>query len=248
MNAAQVKDDPDLARMLRGLEEALGPKLRSVVLYGSAARGDYHKERSDLNLLLVLEDLELKTLQALGPPVARWRARGHHVPRLFTPASLVESADVFPIEFLDIRSGRLVLRGDDPFARLDIRTHQLRLQCERELREKLMRLQEGYVEGHARRRDLDWLLSDSYGSFVALFRGCLRLLGVDVPPRNHEVVAAFCARAGLDPAPFEEIERLRRGEGAGLEPKATFARYYEQLMKAVRVVDRFQTPQGGAAR
>ncbi|HKN47791.1 MAG TPA: hypothetical protein VJ144_07450, partial [Candidatus Polarisedimenticolia bacterium] len=61
-------------------------------------------------------------------------------------------------------------------------------------------------------------------------------------------VAAFCARAGLDTTPFEEIEKLRRGEGADVEPKATFARYYEQLMKAVRAVDRFQTSEGGAAR
>lgn len=247
-STAIAKNDPDLTRMVRALQEGLGPKLVSVVLYGSAARGDYHKARSDMNLLLVLEDLAVLTLEALTPAVTRWRARGHHAPRLFTQASLAESADVFPIEFLDIRSGRLVLQGDDPFAKIEIRAQNLRLQCERELREKLMRLQEGYVECHARRRDLEWLLTDSYASFVALFRGCLRLLGADAPQRNQEVVAAFCARALLDPAPFEEIGRLRRGEAAGAEPKAIFARYHEQLAKAVRAVDRFRHAEGGATR
>src|SRR5437899_8447225 len=61
-SAAIVKDDPDLMRMVRALKEALGPRLRNVVLYGSAARGDYHKARSDMNLLLVLEDLGVATL------------------------------------------------------------------------------------------------------------------------------------------------------------------------------------------
>ncbi len=248
MNAAQAMENPALRRMVQGLKEALGARLRSVVLYGSAARGDFHEATSDLNLILVLEDLEPATLEALTPIVERWRARGHHVPRLFTPHLIADSADVFPVEFLDIRANRLVLHGEDPFARLEVRSAYLRLQCERELREKLMRLQEGYVECHARRRDLEWLLTDSYTSFVALFRGCLRLLGGEPPARNREVVAAFCERAGLDPAPFDEVERLKRGETVEVDRKAIFSRYYRELAKAVRTVDRFHHAQGGGTQ
>ena len=248
MKAAEALEIPDLRRMMQGLAEALGPKLRGAVLYGSAARGDFHEATSDLNLLLVLEDLDPATLEALTPAVERWRAKGHHAPRLFTTRLIAESADVFPIEFLDIRAGRVVLHGDDPFAGLEIRGAYLRLQCERELREKLMRLCEGYVECHGRRRDLEWLLTSSYASFVALFRGCLRLLGDDPPLRNAEVVTAFCDRTGLDPVPFREIERLRRGEKVEIDPKSIFSRYYEQLRKAIGAVDRFHPEGGGGTR
>ena len=248
MKVEQAMEQPALRRLVQGLIEALGPRLRSVVLYGSAARGDFHEGTSDLNVLLVLEDLDPATLETLSPSVARWCAKGHHAPRLFSPALIAESADVFPSEFLDIRAGRLVLHGDDPFARLEVRGASLRLQCERELREKMMRLREGYVECHARARDLSWLLTDSYTSFLALFRGCLRLLGGEPPAGSREVVAAFCERAGLDQAPFEEVARLKRGESAGADLKTIFSRYYEQLTKAVRTVDRFHHAQGGAAR
>lgn len=244
MNAAQAMQIPALRRLTQGLAEALGSRLRSVVLYGSAARGDFLEGTSDLNVLVVLEDLEPATLEALTPWVERWRAKGHHAPRLFTPALIAESADVFPIEFLDIRAGRVVLHGDDPFARLEVRGAHLRLQCERELREKMMRLREAYVECHARRRDLWWLLTDSSTSFLALFRGCLRLLGGEPPAAGREVVTAFCDRAGLDAAPFHEVERLRRGEDAAADLKAIFARYYEQLARAVRAVDRFHQGEG----
>ncbi len=248
MTADQALRHPDLKKMVQGLQEALGPKLRSVVLYGSAARSEFHEKTSDLNLIAVLEDLEPATLQALTAVVGRWRGRGHHAPRLFTSRLIAESADVFPIEFLDIGATRVVLHGQDPFAGLEVRVHNLRLQCERELREKMMRLREGYVECHDRPRDLERLMTDSYTSFVALFRGCLRLLGGEIPARSGEVVTLFCQRAGLDRVPFEEVAALKRGETPNADRKAVFARYYEQLTRAVHTVDRFQHAQGGGTR
>ncbi len=227
---------------------ALGSRLLSVVLYGSAARGDFQEKTSDFNLILVLEDLSPASLEALSPVVARWGRRGQTPPRLFSRELIADSADVFPIEFLDILACRRVLHGEDPFSGLKVRRDHLRLQCERELREKLMLLREGYVAAHARPKDLRRLLTDSYTSFIALFRGCLYLLGVEAPSRNAEVVSAFCARAGLDRAAFEEVDRLKRGEGAAVDLKALFARYSEELNRAVGKVDRFDSRRGGESQ
>jgi predicted nucleotidyltransferase len=245
MTAADAMKDPHLQRMLADLEGALGGSLLGVVLYGSAARGDFHAKTSDLNLLVVARDLEVATLEALAPALRRWAKHGHPAPRLFTPALLAESADVFPIEMLDLLHSRVVLRGQDPLAGIEVGRENLRLQCERELRAKLMRLREGYIECHDRPRDLERLLTASYSTFVALFRGCLHLLGGEVPARNAEVVAAFCARSGLDAEAFEAVDRLKRGESAGREPGAIFSRYYLELTRAVGKVDRFDSAQGG---
>ncbi len=241
MNAVDAKSHPDLQALLGGLKDALGPRLRSVVLYGSAARGDYHHGRSDLNLILVLESLDPGTLEALARPVRRFVRRGHPVPRLFSPALIAESADTFPIEFLDIRASRLVLHGEDPFAGVAIDRGCLRLQCEREMDEKMMRLREGYVLGHDDARALRQLLSDSYPAFAALFRGGLHLLGRPIPSSNRDVVAAFCEAAALERGPFEEVARLRRGEKPAQDLKTIYAQYDEQLTRAARVVDRLKT-------
>jgi predicted nucleotidyltransferase len=248
MTAEEALRIPDLKKMIEDLEKAVGTGLRSVMLYGSAARGEFREGRSDLNLIVVLQDLEPHTLEALTSSVARWVGRGHHAPRLFTPAQITESADVFPIEFLDISDGRIVLHGKDLFAGIEIGVRQLRLQCERELREKMMRLREAYIECHARPKDLARLLATSYSSFVALFRGCLRLLGGTPPAGSAQVVEAFCRQAGLDAVPFEEVARFRHGQGAGSDPKPIFIRYYEQLTTAIRAVDRFQQSEGGEGR
>ena len=248
MEMTTVKQDKVLRRLIDDLDRALGPRLRSVVLYGSAAGGDFDERTSDLNLLLVLQDLEPETLERLAPAIRRWRKGGRVPPRLFTRETIADSADVFPIELLDLTSRRVVLHGDDPLAGLLIGREHLRLQCERELREKLMRLREGYVEACSSRRDLRRLLTASYTTFVALFRGCLRLHGAEPPARNREVVAAFCARSGIDPAAFEAVSRLKRREPVADDPKAIYSRYHAALAQAVGAVDQFQAPQGGTTR
>jgi predicted nucleotidyltransferase len=249
MSSEQMNRWPVLRTMVDSLAGALGPRLRSVVLYGSAARGDFHEGVSDLNLVVVTDDLDLATLEALSRPVRAWTRKRQPPPRLMTPEIIADAADVYAIEFLDLRDHRVVLHGEDPFASVKVRTDLLRVQCERELREKLMRLREAYLETHATGWRLRRLLVESYSTFTALFRGCLHLMGGKPPARNVEVAAAFCARAGIDPAPFEAIAALRQG-GAdpGVDLKSLFARYYEQLGRAVGVLDAFQPDGGGETR
>ena len=59
---------------------------------------------------------------------------------------IAESADVFPIEFLDIQRSHVLLHGDNPLTGVEIHGVHLRLQCERELREKMV----GVLEGRLR--------------------------------------------------------------------------------------------------
>jgi predicted nucleotidyltransferase len=71
--------DAALAQFLAALDLAL-PDGVSVVLYGSAARGDWDATRSDLNLLLVLEDASPPALQQLMPAVRSWHEAGFTAP------------------------------------------------------------------------------------------------------------------------------------------------------------------------
>lgn len=248
MSEARTVDNPVLKTMVEGLVKAQGERLVSVVLYGSAARGDYQKATSDFNLLIVLADLEPETLVRLRPVFATWRRKKQRPPRIFSVETLRDSADVFPVEFLDIKEARQVLHGSDPFADLVVHLDHLRLQCERELREKMMRLREGYIEAHDNREGMRLLLAGSYSTFVALFRGCLHLMEGTAPIHNDEVVVAFCDRAGIERAPFDAIAALKRGGKIEGDPRVVFSRYYQALGRAVHAVDRFQTQGGGANR
>lgn len=235
----KARQHPAIAKMVASLVAAAGDRLTSVVLYGSAARGDFNASVSDFNLLVVVADVELSTLERLSKPFDEWRRAGQPMPRVFALPMLTESADVFPIEFLEIQQRHVVLAGRDPFEGVAVGMDYLRLQCERELREKLLRLEEGYIEAFAHEKELKRLLVESYSVFAAIFRGCLRLLGGEPPVATHDVVSHFCARAGLDVTPFQDIERLRQGERSAGPAKPLFARYYAELTKAVSRVNAF---------
>jgi hypothetical protein len=228
--------DPILDRMVQRLAAAAGAELESVVLYGPAARGDAHPGKQ-YHLIVVVAELSAASLALLSGPIRWWLDRGQPMPRLFSTAFIAASADVFPMELLDIAQHRAVLHGRDPFADLVVDTSHLRLQCERELREKMMRLCEGYAETCDRRRELEQLLVASYIDFADVFRGCLYLSGDAPPARSAEVVTRFCERAGIDPEPFRAIERLASGERQ--DPAALFARYHAELSRAIAAVDHF---------
>jgi nucleotidyltransferase-like protein len=244
-----IQQWPALGTMVEDLVRALGGRLVSVVLYGSAARGEHQEGTSDLNLVVVAADLEPRDLEALAGPIASWTRKGQPPPRLMTPALLADAVDAFPIEFLDIRTHHVVLHGSDPFAAIRVQVEPLRLQCEREFREKLMRLREGYVAAHRSQKDLKALLTTSYTTFAALFRAGLHLVGATPPAASAEAAAAFCARAGLDAAPFAAVDALRRGDAApSLDLRTLFSQYYEQLARAVGVLDAFRPAGGGETR
>jgi hypothetical protein len=236
--------DPILDGMIQRLTAAAGARLESVVLYGPAARGDELAGRY-YHLIIVLADLTPASLAPLAGPIRWWREREQPMPRLFSDAFIAASADVFPLELLDIAHHRRILHGQDPFADLAVDTSHLRLQCERELREKMMRLCEAYTEALERPKRLEQLLVASYLDFADVLRGCLYLRGETPPARAAEVVARYCAGAGIEPEPFGAIERLARGEQQDLV--ALFARYHAALSEVIEAVDRFTNERENAS-
>lgn len=233
--------------MVARLSEALEARLTSVVLYGAEAHGDTYRTVSHLDLMIVCADLEPPTLGLLGPSVRWWLGKRQPWPRLFTAELIRDSIDVYPIEFLDLARHRHVIHGSDPLADIRIDATLLRLQCERDLREKLMRLREGYVESRGRPRALRRLLALSYASFALVFRGYLHLLGARVPAHDREAAAALCAALGLDGAPFEEVARIAEADTAA-DPAVVFERYYRELEAMVRTIDRFAVQRKGEPR
>src|ERR1051326_1974127 len=95
---------------------ALGSRLVSLLLYGSAARGTHVPKRSDVNTLLVCATVDGALFDALAPVVRAWTKSGHPAPLIFTEREWRESADAFPIEYEDMREAHRLLAGRDPWS------------------------------------------------------------------------------------------------------------------------------------
>jgi len=234
----QVLRDKILDDAVGRFRAGCGDALVAVVLYGPAAHGDFYEGDADLHLLVVVKDLELATLATLAEPLSWWLKKKQPMPRVFSRELIGKAADVFPMELSDLLAHRVVLWGEDPMPDLDIDYDHLRLQCEREIREKMMRLREAFIEARGKDKLLHRLMAESVSSFVSIFRGALRLRpGFAVPQHDKGVVDAFASWAGIEAEPLHQALSIKNGRpGATGDP---FASYYAALTKAVDFIDGF---------
>lgn len=230
------------------LKATHGDNLASVMLYGSAAAGDFVHLQSDYNILIALHRITPEDLRLSQAPVREWRRLGHPLPVYFTFSELRDAADVFPIEFHEMERARVVLYGRDPFETLRISDVNLRHQAEYELRSKLIQLRRLYIPASSSARRLQDLMADSLKSFASIFAAVLLLHGEPLPAAKHERVRATARLLGLDAATFERVYALHAGEGdAALdedEAHELFASYMEQIERVIEAVDRVEVAAG----
>lgn len=227
-----------LDEIVEKLKAALGNKLLSVILYGSAASGDYHGGYSDLNILGVTSRLGVAELALCEPVVRWWKQAGNPAPLLMTLEEVKRSSDCFPIEFHDMIERRRVLYGVDAIAGLEVRRVYYRAQLEHELRSRLFRLRWMAASVLNDRKALLKLMLDSVSTFLVLLRHAMLLSGVTVANRKRDV-ARTLSELGAEPRPFETLLEVREGNMPpdGIDVIPLFQAYLEQIEGLVRVVD-----------
>jgi predicted nucleotidyltransferase len=225
----------------RDLAAVYGDALVSVVLYGSAARGEYRPGASDLNLLVLLRDTSPAALRR-GSGLARsWEEAKNPPPLVMGADEFRAGADVFPMELADIRDAHVLLRGADPFDGVEIRPADLRAQLERELKGAALRLRTRYLTQSGDALAFQPVLLKSLSSFLVMFRTVLRLAGGGGARDPEAVIRATAERVGFDPAPLLEIAAARAGRGKlDVRPDAPVVTgYLDAVARVVEYVDRF---------
>lgn len=189
-----------------------GDDLVAIILYGSGARGEYVPKKSDINLLIVLSDKGIERLGDATDAVAKWRKRNVRVPLVMTRGYIQSSLDAFPLEFFNIKSAYQVIQGEDILKDVVIQKEDLRLQCERELKAKLLLLRESFLEANNKSHLLRELVAQSLSAFISIFKALLYLKGDEVPEKNEAVLSATVQSFGLDREIFQTLWYIKRGE------------------------------------
>jgi predicted nucleotidyltransferase len=226
------------------LRSTHGANLASVILYGSAAAGDFVARASDYNLLIALHKISPIDLRNAQAPMREWRKLGHPLPVYFTVSELQNAADVFPIEFHQMEGARRVLFGEDVLVGLKISDEFLRHQTEYELRSKLLQLRRLYIPASTSVENLYSLMSESLTSFAAIFRAVLILHGEKSPVTKSEIVASTSRLLKLNVKPFEKIFEIRKNDASNAlgatEANQLFADYMEQIEQVIESVDKIR--------
>lgn len=231
--------EKQISEFVTRVRAAAGENLESVILYGSAASGEFREKFSDVNLLCVLHDTEFAALAKLGTTVEWWRKQKNPAPLVMSKEELERSADVFIIELLDMQRHHRVLFGDDVIQGLAISTAQQRVQVEYELREKVIFLRQGLLSAAGDKGRMWELLLGSVPAFATLFRHALMVLGADAPDSRRAAVQALAKKIQFDPAPFLQLLDIREGklDRKSLELSDVFGRYLQAVRKVTEAVD-----------
>jgi predicted nucleotidyltransferase len=214
----------NIVEWAKELRQVLGTNLASVILYGSAVRGEYVRARSDLNLMLVFKKLDLEHITKVGKSMPRKVRKT--LPQLvfWTEKELANAWDVFPLEFEDIMENHQCLVGKDPFTKRKVDKKHMRYQLEFELRSKLLNVRDSWLSLRLDKYALMMFLIKAGNSFEYLLR---------------KVEAVFGKKLAITSDMFEKIKRvknkeirLKRGE-----LQALFHQLHETVESAINKID-----------
>src|ERR1039458_10145579 len=190
------KPESKLQELVTRLQQACGENLVSIVLYGSAAREDFHEEFSDVNVLVVLQHLEPSSFAAISA-VLHWWSREEKLrpPMIMTLDELRESADVFAIEMLDIQRSHKTRGGQDVVTAIDVPMNLHRVEAEHELRTTLLRLRHHLLLSPDNQDELRALMAKSITTVRSRWEKILRQRSRScwkVPGRSSDLKCSRC--------------------------------------------------------
>ena len=216
-------------------------KVHSVYVTGSAVTPDFRESTSDVNSLIVLNDLHFEFFKFLAPLGKKFKSKGVAAPLVMTPSYIQDSLDVFPMEFLELRLIHKTALGPDIVQDLEIDPVLLRLQCEREIKTRLIGLWNGYISSTGETDMIAHLLYRSIKGCMPLFRSLVFLLGKQPPIRKMDVIGAISENISIDKDVLIKALLLKESPIKNREELLSlFERYYGNLETVAGMVNALQ--------
>jgi predicted nucleotidyltransferase len=239
MTKVPVNPEEIFQAVVKDYQTIFGSDLLSMILYGSGARGEYIPQKSDINFLILLSDNGINNLSKALEVVSRGHKSRVSTPLFLTKNYIQASLDVFPIEFLNLKSYYKVICGEDVLQDLVIEKKFVRLQCEREIKGKLLQLRQQFLETKGSKREIENLLARSAPTFYSIFRALLFLQDKAIPSGSKEMLSLVAHETGLNSSLFLDILKIKEGNKklTAVEAVSFMEAYIEQIKKLSAVID-----------
>ncbi len=188
-----------------------GDNLRSIILYGSILTENYNPLSSDINLLIILNKADPERIVVLGKYAAKTLQGNNITPTILSYNEFISSADIFPMEYFDIKELHKVLYGDDVFQGLEISRANLRLQTEDRLRGCINSLRQVLLLSESNPKYIANGVRHTHGLYNAIFRSILRLAGEEKIAYTYvENLKAVSEYIDFNPQPFKDICKIAK--------------------------------------
>ncbi len=223
---------------LTSLQIAWGGHLKSVIRYGAAAVDDCSTVPADQFILIVLDEATAPVLALAADPIRQWVKKDHPMPFIFDEPTFAQSTDIFPIDYLNMQDHHEVLWGADVLKDIRIDQRFLRLQCESEMRGKLIHLKSEYVLNCHRPKNLLQLMQFTLSDFDRVMTGILHLLKQRPLGGRRQVVAQIARIIDFQPDIFLELYDIHDGR-TECRDASKIQEKFEHYLTALQTITRF---------
>ncbi len=176
----------NLDKFIDDLRDNLGDNLVTVMAFGSMA--NVEEAKNNLNLMIVTNTLSAEDLYAISKPVQKWIKGKNPIPVIMNIEEWYSSFDVYAIEYADIKSNYRVWYGQDLAQHINVNKYYLRLQCESELKNLLLKYKNNFILNVKSAKYMKILLAQTIKTILVIFRSVLRLYDAEVPYRAVDII------------------------------------------------------------
>lgn len=214
LNPDHVRDLPPvvgtiLEEFVAALDQAMGPQLESVILFGSAAEGRL-RATSDVNLLVIAREWTLEQLDCARSPLRAGRAAAGLTVMFLKSSEIHAAVESFAVKFADIKARHRVLLGVSPFDSLEITREASLRRVQQVLLNLELRLRERYVVDGDHEERLEQVIADVTGPIRA---SAATLMGLqDGRTRAPKAALEEIFADGSRERCLREISAVHRGE------------------------------------
>lgn len=230
-----------LANFLELIKKQSGENLRSVLVYGGLAKEDFSYGKSNVNLLLVFDSVDLTALDRLALVFQQAAAQFRMSPLILTSSELAPASDVFAVKLFDIQKHNIILYGEDPTSALTFEKSHLSFIAEQDLRNQLARMKYFYIQNL---NLYDVLLTKVHKGLTSLLINAnifLYLKRSMYLQTRKEITEQLLKEPEMDRQVLESLLKLKDGE-IEKSPETIKKAYddlmiqYKQLIKAFKKV------------
>lgn len=213
--------------------------IHSIHIVGSAVTPDFNEKTSNVNSVIILHKINFDFIRFLTSLGKKYSKKGIAAPLIMTLEYVYDSLDVFPVEFHDFRLIHRTVFGEDIFGGLVIERGYLRLQCEREIKVRLIGLRQSYISSFGEKDRLANILSQFIVGCMPIIRAIIYLLGKEPPAKRHDAVKTFNELTSIEAGVLEKLLLLRSNaiKPSLKELHQMFEQFYAVLESTGKVVD-----------
>lgn len=197
------KETKELLTFVEHLKSQMGGDLDSIVLYGSAVRGNFREGVSDVNVLIVLKESVPRLHAIIAEGIDR--AKVQIEPFIVAKKVLGRALDVFAVKFQSIQRQHAILCGNSPFRDLKPDLTFQRFLAEQTLLNLRFRTVRAFVMiGRERKRYSHFIKEVVTPLFIDLSEP-LRCEGIAIPEEFVDRIPVFQKEYDVDGEVFKEL-------------------------------------------